>query len=234
MGLSVLKIGEVARVDVPRFTLDGHDMKDFRYAVKRAEREGLDFSIVPAAGVSGIMDELRTVSDAWLEMKSGSEKQFALGNFDPGYLKNFDCAVIRSEGRLVAFANILAGAGREEMSIDLMRHVPKVSNVLMDLLFARLLLHAREEGYRWFNLGATPLTGLADHPLATSWNRIGTMIYQHGEDFFHFEGLRSYKEKFNPVWIPQYLACRGGLSVPSVLFDISALIAGGRMDIIRK
>ena len=79
-----------------------------------------------------------------------------------------------------------------------------------------------------------PLTGLADHPLATSWNRIGTMIYQHGEDFFHFEGLRSYKEKFNPVWIPQYLACRGGLSVPSVLFDISALIAGGRMDIIRK
>ena len=36
------------------------------------------------------MDELRRVSDAWLAMKQGDEKAFALGHFDPDYLANFD------------------------------------------------------------------------------------------------------------------------------------------------
>ena len=50
------------------------------------------------------------------------------------------------------------------MAYALMRHKPKVSNVLMDFLFAELALHAQAEGYRWFNLGAAPLAGLSDHP----------------------------------------------------------------------
>jgi len=35
------------------------------------------------------------------------------------------------------------------------------------------------------------------------------------------------KEKFDPRWEPRYLACEGGLALPRVLADISALVAGG-------
>lgn len=234
MGLSVLKMGEVARVDLTAFTLEGPKQKDFRYARRRASKDGLEFEIVPRADVPAILPELRDVSDAWLEIKSGKEKQFAIANFNDDYMRCFDCGIVRSEGRIVAFANILSGADKEELSIDLMRYRPKVSNVLMDFLFAELLLHGQQQGYRWFNLGAAPLAGLTDHPLASSWNRIGTMIYRRGEDFYHFEGLRSFKEKFSPVWTPHYLACPGGLAVPRVLFDITALIAGGRLGIARR
>ena len=234
MGLSVLKIGEVAWVDLPNFSLETPQQKDFRYARRRAGKDGLEFAIVGRDEVPSILPACRAVSDAWLAIKSGSEKHFALGNFNDEYLKNFDFAVVRKEGEIVAFANILAGAGKEEISIDLMRHRPKVSNVLMDFLFAELALHAQAEGYRWFNLGAAPLAGLSDHPLATSWNRIGTMIYQRGEDFYHFEGLRSYKEKFSPVWRPNYVACPGGLAVPRVLFDVTSLISGGALGLTRK
>ena len=234
MGLSVLKIGEVAWVDLSTFSLDTPHKKDFRYARRRAGKDGLTFEIVPRADVPALMPEFRQVSDAWLAIKSGTEKKFALGNFNPDYLGNFDFAVVRKEDQIVAFANILAGAGGEEMSIDLMRYRPKVSNVLMDFLFAELLLHAQAQNYKWFNLGAAPLAGLADHPLATSWNRIGTMIYNRGEDFYHFEGLRAFKEKFDPVWRPNYLACPGGLAVPRVLLDITSLISGGALGITRK
>lgn len=234
MGLSVLKMGEVARVDLSTFSLDGPKQKDFRYARRRAGKDGLEFEIVARADVPAILPELKEVSDAWLAIKSGNEKQFAVANFNDDYMRCFDCGIVRSEGRIVAFANILASADKEEMSIDLMRYRPKVSNILMDFLFAELLLNAQQQEYRWFNLGAAPLAGLADHPLATSWNRIGTMIYRRGEDFYHFEGLRSFKEKFSPVWTPHYLACTGGLSVPHVLFDITALISGGRLGITKR
>ncbi len=234
MGLSVLKIGEVARVDLAGFTLQGHGKKDLRHAQRRARKEGLSFEIVPATRITPHLPSLRRVSDAWLDGKSGSEKRFALGNFDETYLMNFDIAVIWRDEEIIAFANILRGSDREEMAIDLMRSVPGASNVVMDYLFAELLLYAQSDQYRWFNLGAAPLAGLADHPLATTWNRIGTQIYKRGEDFYHFEGLRTYKQKFDPVWTPNYLACPGGLAAPQVLLDITALISGSRLGVLRK
>lgn len=234
MGLSVLKIGEKASVDMQAFTLDLPVHKSMRRACRKAEKDGMTFSIVPQADVPQILSELKEVSDAWLATKSGSEKQFAIASFKEDYLNCFDCAVIKLDGRIVAFANILRGAEKEELSVDLMRYRPKVSSVMMDYLFAQLLLKGKEEGYKWFALGAAPLAGLSDHPLATSWNRIGTLIYRHGEEFYHFEGLRSYKAKFDPTWTPNYLACPGGFAVPKVLFDVTALIAGGRLKAITK
>ena len=234
MGLSVLKIGEIARVALPDFTLETRQHKNLRYACRRAPKDGLEFSILAKDEVRPFLPELKEVSDAWLAIKSGSEKQFALGNFRENYLLNFDFAIVRHEGKIVAFANILASGQQEEMSIDLMRYRPNISAVLMDFLFAKLLLNAQEQGFRWFNLGAAPLAGLSDHRLATSWNHIGTMIYQRGEDFYHFEGLRAFKEKFDPVWSPHYLACTGGFALPKVLFDITALISGGPMKVIKR
>ena len=111
----------------------------------------------------------------------------------------------------------------------MMRYLPERSSILMDAMFARLLLYAKEDGYRWFNLGAAPLSGLKDHPLASTWNKVGNLLYRHAENFYHFEGLKSFKQKFNPVWSPQYVCTRGGFALPTVLFDITALISGGRL-----
>lgn len=234
LGLALLKIGEVARVPLDGFTLEGKARQPLRYAHGRAQRDGLQFAVVPRDQVPGIMDALQAVSRAWMAGKAGQEKGFSLGRFDPAYLGNFDCAVMRKDRQIVAFANLWRSGGRQELSIDLMRYRPGVSGVLMDALFAHLLLYGKEQGYQWFNLGAAPLSGLADHPLASSWNRIGTFIYRRGDEFYNFEGLRAFKQKFDPVWTPQYLACRGGLVLPHILFDVTSLIAGGPMAALRK
>ena len=232
LGLSILKIGEIARVDLTQFSLASPRWAELRRADRRAAKEGISFEIVPRTDVPPLLSELRSVSDAWLAGKAGHEKGFSLGFFDEAYLAQCDLAVMKQAGSLVAFANLWRGAGRSEISPDLMRYRPGVSKVMMDALFARLMAQAAEDGYRWFNLGATPLAGLSSHPLASSWNRFGTFIYRYAEGVYNFEGLRAYKQKFHPVWTPQYLACPGGLSTLSVLFDIAALMSGGPLRIL--
>lgn len=234
LGLALLKIGEVARVPLAGFSLAGPARQPLRYAKNRSEREGLLFTVVPRSDVPAIMENLRAVSDAWLEGKHGKEKGFSLGYFDNRYMSEFDCAVIRQGGAIVGFSNLWRSGDHEEFSIDLMRYKPGVSPILMDALFAHLLLYGRDQGYRWFNLGAAPLAGLANHPLASTWNRVGTFIFRRGDEFYNFEGLRGFKQKFDPVWTPQYLACPGGLGMPQVLFDVTTLIAGGPLRLLKR
>ncbi|MGZ9810729.1 bifunctional lysylphosphatidylglycerol flippase/synthetase MprF [Pseudoroseicyclus sp. H15] len=228
LGLSILKIGEVARVDLHGFTLDGSKRKELRQARNRAARDGFVFEIVPRAETEAILPELRQISDAWLAHKQGEEKGFSLGAFTEDYMRNFDVAVLREPGgSIVAFANLFEGAGRHELSIDLMRYSPSAPNFAMDALFAELLLWGAAEGYRWMSLGAAPFAGVENRDLAPLWNRVGGFVYEHGEHFYRFEGLRAYKEKFDPVWSPNYLACPGGLAAPRILYEVNMLVSGG-------
>lgn len=226
MGFAILKLGEVARVPLATFSLEGPARQEYRYAVNRLEREGVAFDVVKAADFDRVAGELAGVSARWLQTKKGQEKGFSLGSFNPDYLRRFDTAVLRKDGRIVAFANLWRTAGKEELAADLMRFDANVSKVLMDGLFVHMMLYGRSQGYAYFNLGAAPLAGLADHPLASTWARLGTYIFRHGENFYHFEGLRAFKQKFDPVWTPQYLACPRGLAIPQVLLDVNRLISG--------
>jgi phosphatidylglycerol lysyltransferase len=178
--------------------------------------------------VPQILKELRDVSNAWLADKQMPEKGFSLGFFNEDYLKCFHCAVVRHEGEIIAFANVWEGAGREELSVDLMRYRPGSPAGVMEYLFVELMLWGEAEGFRWFNLGMAPLSGIEDRPTAPLWNRAAGMMFQHGEHFYGFQGLREYKEKFDPQWSPKYLACPGGWTLPRILADVTALISRPR------
>lgn len=227
LGLQLVKYGEEARVALPGFTLDTPDMKSLRHAERRAEREGAVFEIVAAADVPSILPELRAVSDAWLRAKRQSEKAFSIGRFDPAYLARFDCAVVRRHGHIVAFANIWSAGTREELSVDLMRHGDAIPYGTMDYLFVRLMKWGRDRGYRWFNLGLAPLSGIESRRLAPMWARIGALLYRHGDAFYGFEGLRAYKDKFSPVWEPRYIAGPHGVGLARGLIDLQTLVGGG-------
>jgi len=234
LGLSLLKLGETARVDLETFSLDGGNRRGLRQSDRRAVKDGVTFDVVPAANLPGILPDLRAVSDAWLRSRSTHEKGFSVGAFSEDYMLNFDCAVVRQGGLIVAFANLWQAPVGRELSVDLMRHLGGAPPGVMDFLFIRLMLWGKEKGYKWFDLGMAPLSGLEAHPLAPVWNRIGAFTFRHGEHFFNFEGLRAYKEKFDPEWTPRYLAAPGGLALPRILLDVAALISGGTGEIFRK
>jgi len=234
VGLGVLKLGEEAVVPLDKFSLEGSGRKGLRHTYRKMEKEGCVFEMVPAESVPVILPELKSVSDAWLKEKNTREKGFSLGFFDPDYLKRLPVGVIRKDGHIVAFANLWPGGSHEELSIDLMRYSEGAPHGVMEYLFICLMLWGKQEGYYWFNLGMAPLSGLEDHGLAPLWNRLGAFVFRHGEHFYNFQGLRQYKEKFDPVWRPKYMASPGGLSVPRILANIASLISGGMKGVIAK
>ncbi|WP_439814443.1 bifunctional lysylphosphatidylglycerol flippase/synthetase MprF [Zavarzinia sp. CC-PAN008] len=224
IGLTLVKMGEEAVIDLEAFSLEGARRRDLRYAANRGERDGLCFEVIPRAEVPAHMAALRQVSDAWLEGKRATEKGFSLGAFDRAYLANFDIATVRVGSQIVAFANLWQAAPGTEASLDLMRFVPNLSPVTMDYLFIHMLLWAKAAGFRRFSLGMAPLSGLVTRRSAPLWQRLGALLYAHGERLYGFRGLRAYKQKFQPDWEPRYLACPAGLAPALVLADAAALI----------
>lgn len=233
MGLVLTKLGEEAVVPLSDFSLSGGKRRTLRQAHHRAVRDGLTFEVVPGADTPQILEDLHRISESWLAEKHVGEKGFSVGRFSADYLRRFPCAVARANGDIVAFANLWPAAPGTEISIDLMRRAPGAPNNVMDFMFCEIMLWGRQQGFGSFNMGMAPLSGLEDRTLAPLWHRLGDFVFQHGEYLYNFEGLRAFKEKYSPEWRPKYLASPGGLQLPRVIFDVTRLIAGGTVAILR-
>ncbi|RKG48993.1 bifunctional lysylphosphatidylglycerol flippase/synthetase MprF [Corallococcus sp. AB011P] len=234
LGLTLLKLGEEATVPLPDFNLEGPERRGLRHGMRHMEREGWTFEVQPREAVPELLPQLRAISDAWLAEKHTREKGFSLGCFSPRYLEQGPVALVRRSGVLMGFANVWAPDTKEELSVDLMRYQPGSPHGAMDFLFTSLMLWGRRQGFQRFNLGMAPFSGFEARALAPMWNRLGALLFRHGEHFYNFQGLRHYKEKFRPDWAPRYLASPGGLALPGVLAGVASLVSRGLGGVVAR
>ncbi|MBW8734230.1 MAG: bifunctional lysylphosphatidylglycerol flippase/synthetase MprF [Asticcacaulis sp.] len=209
LGLRPFKIGEEALVDVAGFDLAGKKGYGFRQTLKRFEGLQAEFVVIAPDAVDAHMPELKAVSDAWLKSKNAKEKRYSLGCFKPEYMRLTPVAVVRLNGRIMAFANLWPTQDKAVLTLDLMRYDPASPPSIMEYLFLQLIAWARDNGYAQFSLGLAPLAGLEAKPLSSAWHKIASVIYQLGGEVYNFQGLRAYKEKFRPHWEPRYFAIKG-------------------------
>jgi phosphatidylglycerol lysyltransferase len=233
-GFNLFKLGEEAIINLQEFSLEGSNRSKLRQSHNRAKRDGLSFSITYPPHSPELLSQLKTISDEWLIAKKVREKGFSLGKFDNDYLNRFPLALIHEQGNLSAFANVLTTKAKQESTIDLMRHSNDASQVTMEFLFIELMLNLKEEGYTTFSLGMAPLSGLEDRKGARKWDKFGSLIYKNGADFYNFDGLRTFKNKFKPEWKPKYLAIKQGKNPYLTMIDIAALISGNIIGVIKK
>jgi phosphatidylglycerol lysyltransferase len=234
LGMGLNKIGEEAVVRLAGFSLAGRRFKTMRAALNKRQREGYELELLHPPHDAELIVRLHDISEAWLSGKTGHEKGFSVGPFDRDYLGLFDIAVVRKAGRVVAFANILSSAGGQLVAVDLMRYLPEEASGLIEYMFLRLIEHYRDRGAEEFSLGTAPLSGLSERSVARSWNRFGRLIYRHGGTFYNFEGLRAFKQKFQPEWRPRYLALPPNVSPLIAMGNVALLIAGTPRGLVSK
>ena len=104
----------------------------------------------------------------------------------------------------------------------------------MECLIVELMLWGKSEGYRWFNLGMSPFAGMPEHALAPLRSRVGALAYRYGEEFYNFQGIRAFKEKFHPNWQLRYLASPGGFALAGVLTNVAALVSRGMKGVLAR
>jgi len=234
LGLTLFKLGEEAIIPLPGFSLEGGVRKALRHTRKDAVKAGATFEMIPPEDTHIFLPGLKQISDEWLATKRTKEKGFSLGRFDEHYLSSFPVALVRVGDAVVAFASVWLGADRTEISVDLMRYTSVAPRCVMEFLLIELMLWGKENGYQRFNLGMAPLSGIQNRSLAPLWNRVGALLFSRGEPFYNFQGLRQYKEKFDPIWEPRYLASPGGMVLPRILTNVASLISGGLAGVVSK
>ena len=234
LGYAVRKIGETAVVTLANFTLDGPARAKLRQAKNRLAREGWRFEVF-SPGDPVDWAALKHVSDAWLARHKGSEKAFSLGRFERAYLERFPIAVaLKDGGDPVAFASLWPTPDKGDIAVDLMRFSDEAPNGIMDFLFVGVMEWSKAEGYARLDIGMTPLAGLSAMRYASIFSKIGASIYEAGEAFYGFRGLRTYKAKFAPDWKPVFIAAPGHVSLPVALAGEALLTSGGWLGILRK
>jgi phosphatidylglycerol lysyltransferase len=222
LGFTATKLGEEAVIDLAGFTLKGGSFHHLRYALKRGERDGLAFDWLTPPQAAARLDDIAHISAEWLETRRGEEKGFSVAAFEPGFVARQRVGLLSERGRPVAFATVMTVGS--EATLGLLRAADAESPATMEFLICRLTMALRDEGFQRFSLGAAPLAGVGAAPLPTRWSRLAGFLWRHGDRFYSFQGLRAFKNKFNPVWEPRYFVSSGALGPFVALADAVALI----------
>lgn len=225
-GYAYFKLGELAFVDLLSLNnLSENKPIKLQAVRKRFEHEHFQFSMDRPPHANDFLNILKKISDDWLEGKR--EKGFSLGFFDESYLNLSGIALVKDPyNQIIAFASIMPNYDDHcTISADLIRYRPGVPDGTLDFLYLSLFDWAKEKGYRRFNMGMAPLENIEVSRFTSLSERIAAQIFFHGHFLYHFQGLRTYKEKFTDQWEPKYLAYRRKSSLPFTMAQITLLIS---------
>jgi phosphatidylglycerol lysyltransferase len=230
LGFRCLKIGEEGIVELGTFTLSGKANQNLRNTKNKLTKQGYTVEFEEPPISSTRLQELRSISDEWLRLMHGSEKQFSLGWFDESYIRSCEIAVVRSPlGQGVAFANVVTEYQQNEITIDLMRRRPDIEHGIMEFLFVELFLYFQAKRYAGFNLGLSALSGVGESSGSPRLEKGMAYLYEHLNQFYNFKGLHTFKEKFHPRWEPRYLVYPSLAALPDVVVALIRADSGDRL-----
>lgn len=227
-GFAFFKLGEEAFVDLKNFSLTGNKMKGLRALRNKFLRANYSFELaIPPYSVE-LLEELNDISNDWLQGRE--EKGFSLGFFSEEYLNKAPIAIVKDENKqILGFMSIMHVYDEHQtISVDLMRFRPEASSGAVDFLFLCLFDWAKEQRYERFNMGMAPLANVGLSRFSFLSEKIAAQIFLHGHFFYHFQGLRKFKEKYTNIWEPKYLAYRRKSSLPLIMAQITLLISKKR------
>lgn len=212
-GFALSEVADEAVLELRTFSLRGAKRANVRHSATSARRVGL--SVVPYAPWQD--EQLAAVSREWLSTKRGGELGFTLSRHEDVAVQLGDgttdlWTVLDQAGEIQAWCTWRHYANGAARVLDVMRRRPQAPNPAMDLLIAETLEHYRDIGVTRASLASVPR--------------------EHGslaERVYPCRSLRAYKQKFDPVWEPRWLAVPAAWHQPFALAAVCAAYCPGGM-----
>jgi phosphatidylglycerol lysyltransferase len=234
-GWNAVHIGEDPVLHPARFTLEGAALGNVRRQVRKLERAGLEVRhFVPGENPfdasedpDRLLDQLKAISSEWVKGKSGGERGFCMGRFEPAELADAWLSVAwdPAKHRVEAFCTWTPIWARRGWAIDLMRRHADAPTGAMELLVVKSVEHARERGDHLLSLSLSALVKVASPTTKNSDALVTedparTFLIQRLSRFYDFQGLFRWKRKFDPAFEDRYLIYPHALALPRIAFAL--------------
>ena len=218
---NAVPIGVEAVVNLEKFTLEGKKMQQLRTGKNKAEKEGWHLRNYKKSD----WNKVKNLDLKWLSVHGKKENSFAMGKSSAEYLEETKTSLLLDkEDNLLAYINNIELPQSNTRSVDLMRRDPSSPQGVMEYLFLKEILSAKESGKAFYDLGFSPLAR-ADEVFSDNKtvSKLFELIFKKQKKYYDFQGLHMFKSKFNPEWQQSYLLYTNTLELPMILMGLLKL-----------
>ena len=223
MNLRLFHVGDQALVDLRRQDPMWNERSPLHAAWQKGVQQGLSFSVVQDDDLVALIPVLERVDEAWKGDRSGIAFRFSISYFSPETIRKSAVGVVESGGRIVGFLTLWRGVD-DEFAVGMVRYIPDTSAHILDYLFVEAMQWGRGQGFRYLDLGEAPLADWHSDDHIEMRSQLMSLAFRFGRHFYSYQGLRNYKDRFDPVWNPVYVAWPRDRQLDTVLSDIAQLI----------
>ncbi|GAA3292174.1 bifunctional lysylphosphatidylglycerol flippase/synthetase MprF [Arthrobacter citreus] len=223
LGYSRLQVAEETVLPLGGLEFKGRKFQDVRTAMNHARKAGIearwiDYSTAPLA----LLDQLHAISEEWVADKKMPEMGFTLGGLDEVADPEVRCLLaVDSDGTvhgITSWLPIYRDGAVVGWTLDFMRRRSTGFRPSMDFLIASAAKLLQDEGYELISLSGAPLarsrgTGEGDAPLL---DRVLDLLGATLEPVYGFRSLLAFKAKFQPTYVPLYMAYLDPASLPAI------------------
>lgn len=216
-----VQVAEETVVPLKGLEFKGKKWQDIRTAMNKAKKSGVTAEWLSYADAPPWMSgQIKALSREWLADKRLPEMRFTLGGLDELADPDVRCLVavddklhvhgvtswlpVRDEGRIVAW------------TLDFMRRGPDAFPGVMEFLIASMVVRCRDEGSDYLSLSGAPLARLDRDGQTAPLQRLLDVVGKTLEPVYGFRSLLAFKAKFQPTYLPLYMAYPRVAALPSV------------------
>lgn len=185
---------------------------------------GLRFELYQAGQAP--LEELARVSAEWLAAQQMDEKHYMCGYFDPEYLDHFRIVVVRYQGQVVAFSNLMESQQTNAVRIDLARWNKAAPGQVAEWMLLALVKQLEQEGVEQLSLGIVPMARVRRGPAGGFGHILSQSILNQGEALYDQQRFDRLRERLRPDEAPRYLILPLGADPSRALASVARLIKG--------
>ncbi|MEO6390355.1 MAG: DUF2156 domain-containing protein [Pyrinomonadaceae bacterium] len=229
-GYSMVQLGSQPAWDPVRWPQIVRGRPSLRGQLNRAHNKGVAIERWFALSADNIT-ELQRCLDQWLSSRGLPPLHFLVEPETLSHLADRRVFVARRGGNVIGFLLASPIPKRNGWLVEQNVRGPSASNGTSELLLDAVMRSVAADGATYVTLGLAPLSNLAlgtaaENPL---WLRVVLgWIRAHGRRFYNFEGLESFKAKFQPdSWEPVYAISNEARFSVATLYAIAAAFSEG-------
>jgi len=222
MGWQTMNVGEETMLYPRTWSTTGKKWQDIRSSISRAERVGVRADWTNYRSLSVLhASQISEISEQWVQEKKLPELGFTLGGLD----ELRDPAVrlmlaIDATDRVIAVTSWLPSYRDGTIvgwTLDFMRRSTDTMNGVMEFLIAQTasMLHEQPE-IEFLSLSAAPLAQTQTDGEVSLAARILDFLGRTLEPVYGFRSLLAFKRKFQPTFLPLFMAYPDPVALPTI------------------